>query len=356
MEPIEATGDLATGALLARAIEPATGEPAQTMAAGRCLNCGATLTTRYCGDCGQSVLVHATLTSIGHDLLHGLFHFEGKIWRTIPDLLVRPGDLTRRYVAGERAKFVSPLALFLFSVFLMFAAFESVGIPFRPAVVVIHNGRQLSQAEISRTLREQQARLSALKTQLSTVPPESSDAKKLRAAMGDAREQISGLAIADRINRGAVDAGSLTRAPPVTGWSSLDQRIKAAAANPSLLAMKLQANAHKFSWALIPLSVPFLWLTFVRRPEYRIYDHAIFIIYALAAAMLLMTAIAILSALGVPTSWAPLLIALHQYRQLRGAYGLTKWGAFWRAIWLQASAVMVLSLFSIIMLASGLIE
>ncbi len=31
-----------------------------------------------------------------------------------------PGHLTRRYIEGERATFVSPIALFLFSVFLMF--------------------------------------------------------------------------------------------------------------------------------------------------------------------------------------------------------------------------------------------
>ena len=50
-----------------------------------------------------------------------MFHFEGKIWRTLPMLAFQPGELTRRYIAGERARFVSPLALFLFSVFLMFA-------------------------------------------------------------------------------------------------------------------------------------------------------------------------------------------------------------------------------------------
>ena len=36
-------------------------------------------------------------------------------------LVRRPGELTRRYIEGERAKFISPLALFLFSVFLLFA-------------------------------------------------------------------------------------------------------------------------------------------------------------------------------------------------------------------------------------------
>ena len=53
--------------------------------------------------------------------LHGVLHFEGKIWRTLPLLAWKPGELTRRYIDGERARFVSPIALFLFSVFLMFA-------------------------------------------------------------------------------------------------------------------------------------------------------------------------------------------------------------------------------------------
>ena len=61
------------------------------------------------------------LRAFFHDLLHGVLHFEGKIWRTLPMLAWRPGELTRRYIDGERASFVSPIALFLFSVFLMFA-------------------------------------------------------------------------------------------------------------------------------------------------------------------------------------------------------------------------------------------
>ena len=56
-----------------------------------------------------------------------MFHFEGKVWRTLPMLVAHPGSLTRRYIDGERARFVSPLALFLFFVFLMFATISSLG-------------------------------------------------------------------------------------------------------------------------------------------------------------------------------------------------------------------------------------
>ena len=40
----------------------------------------------------------------------------------------RPGELTRRYIAGERARVISPIALYLFSVFLMFAVLNLTGV------------------------------------------------------------------------------------------------------------------------------------------------------------------------------------------------------------------------------------
>ena len=36
--------------------------------------------------------------------LHGVLHFEGKIWHTLPLLAWRPGELTRRYIDGQRAQ------------------------------------------------------------------------------------------------------------------------------------------------------------------------------------------------------------------------------------------------------------
>src|SRR6185503_17683936 len=94
-----------------------------------CLNCGTALIGPHCHNCGQAGHVHRTLMAWWHGLAHGVLHLDGKIWRTLPLLAWRPGELTRRYIEGERARFVSPLALFLFSVFLMFAVFNTVGGP-----------------------------------------------------------------------------------------------------------------------------------------------------------------------------------------------------------------------------------
>src|SRR6185503_12548970 len=124
----EAVGDVVTGGLLARAVEPNAGETSDGHTRETsCLNCGTPLVGGFCHACGQHAHVHKTLRAFFHDFLHGLLNFEGKIWRTLPLLAWKPGNLTRRYIDGQRASFISPVALFLFCVFLMFAAVSLIG-------------------------------------------------------------------------------------------------------------------------------------------------------------------------------------------------------------------------------------
>jgi len=124
----EGLGTAVDGGLLANAVEPKDGEAADGDTGKTCLNCGTVLVGTHCHACGQRGDVHRSLSAIGHEIMHGVLHLDGKIWRTLPLLLFKPGKLTRRYINGERAKFVSPMAMFLFSVFLMFALFQAIGL------------------------------------------------------------------------------------------------------------------------------------------------------------------------------------------------------------------------------------
>ena len=91
-------------------MEPRAGEAAPNghTHEKNCLNCGASLIGPYCAACGQKAHVHRSLRGFMHDFIQGLFNFEGKIWQTLPMLARKPGEMTRRYIAGERARFVSP--------------------------------------------------------------------------------------------------------------------------------------------------------------------------------------------------------------------------------------------------------
>src|SRR5689334_630767 len=126
---IESAGALATATLAAAALEGDAGKSATpgAHAHSKCANCNATLVGDYCHACGQVGHVHRSLLHIGEELLHGILHFDTRSWRTLPLLVGRPGLLTRRYINGQRSRYVSPLALFLFSVFLMFFAYSFAG-------------------------------------------------------------------------------------------------------------------------------------------------------------------------------------------------------------------------------------
>ena len=125
----EGIGTAIEGGLLGRAVESGTGDShGNAGEAATCANCNALFSGHYCPECGQKAHVHRSLAAIGHDIMHGVLHLDGKLWDTLPLLAFKPGDLTRRYIAGERAKFVSPMAMFLFTVFAMFAVFQMVGI------------------------------------------------------------------------------------------------------------------------------------------------------------------------------------------------------------------------------------
>ena len=72
-----------------------------------------------------------------HDLLddvtHEFLHFDGKIFRTVKLLFTKPGFLTQAYFEGRRARYVSPIRLYLVFSVIYFAVATLIERPvFRP--------------------------------------------------------------------------------------------------------------------------------------------------------------------------------------------------------------------------------
>ncbi len=88
-----------------------------------CENCGAALQGHYCHDCGQSV--HNPIRHAAHaveEVFEAFWHLDGRIFRTLRDLL-HPGRIAINYLAGQRARYVAPLRLFVvLSVLTFFVA------------------------------------------------------------------------------------------------------------------------------------------------------------------------------------------------------------------------------------------
>ena len=343
MGEFEAVGEAVTGGLLGRAVEPKAGEPGSDghTHERNCLNCGMLLVGDYCHSCGQHAHIHRTLTAFFHDLLHGVLHFEGKIWNTLPMLVWRPGELTRRYVEGERARFVSPIALFLFSVFLMFAAVSAFG----------GLGDLPDQANMGMTeeLKEDQVKLAKLETERATAAKAGQPTAKIDERIGDLKDEIKAIE--------AVRDGDFSKTTVsgrnIPGW--VGTGVAKAAKNPELVAYKLKTNAYKFSWLIIPLSVPFVWLLFPFSRRFRLYDHTVFVTYSLCFMSLLVIAGLAFGAVGwnglAGLLW--LIPPFHMYRQLKGAYGLGRAGALWRTVLLTVFATTAMALFSAVLVGFG---
>lgn len=348
---IEAAGELATGALLGRAVEPRAGE-GHGGGHGMCLNCGTALIGSHCHACGQAGHVHRSLHAIGHDLLHGVFHFDGKLWRTLPMLAWRPGDLTRRYIDGERARFVSPMAIFLFSIFAMFAVFSWAGIS---APTDLDTGSMKPVAALDYARKDTQKKLEKAQARLAKAD-NAEDRADYQKQIADAQNTLKGIEqAAATVGKGNVRVQSKwTR----TGWHALDHGIEKWQKNPSLMLYKLQSTSYKFSWLLIPLSLPFLWALFFWKRQYKLYDHTIFIIYSIAFMSLFYIVVAIIAAIGLGGGWlalAALIIPfVHITRQLQQAYALGWFSAILRAWVLTFFITWILMLFVMILLALGM--
>ena len=130
--------------------------------------------------------------------------------------------------------------------------------------------------------------------------------------------------------------------------------IDKTSSNPELVFYKVKTNAYKFSWALIPISVPFVWMLFPFSRRFRMYDHTVFVTYSLCFMMLLLI---VGSTLGlVWSSIASLLFFVppfHMYRQLKGAYSLGRKGALWRTTLLVGFAFAAIGMFTALIVGVG---
>ncbi|WP_340165938.1 DUF3667 domain-containing protein [Parasphingorhabdus sp.] len=316
--------------------------------------------------------------------------YEGKFWRTLPLLAWRPGDLTRRYVHGERAKFISPMALFLFSVFMMFAVFSFLGEPLSAGGVgavdksinagiikeasqiegqIKAKAAQLPQASGDKKIKLEQDILNLKKggNMLASMSGEEPPYPDVKLSDGDTKEVGLSPEELSRIETRVNDIAKgniLTDGSSVsTGYPQTDQWLRNALTkvtdNPDLLLYKLKANGYKFAWLLIPISLPFVWLAIIGRRGYHFYDHAVFTTYSISFMSLLFISCAVLAAMGVSgVIWGLLLVfypPFHMYRQLRHAYQMSRPEALVRVSFLLVFTVISLSLFFAILLALGIL-
>lgn len=410
---LEAAGALATAGLAAGAIE---GRESGQHGDGGCANCGAQLQGAYCHACGQAAHPHRSLTHVFEEFLHGILHFDTKAWRTLPMLAFRPGTLTRNYVYGKRARYISPLALFLFTVFFMFAVFAFTGAGSSGANNILNvnqsstrEGAQSALADAREALEARQAELQAAIASPDPNQPEGLQENLARMEVRLAEDEVQRReATLRRVEQ--VLAGQTARQPEtaegeaaapsgtvrenadgeavvttdldeqtwqqqlaafasredfaiIPGWDWFNKKVAKKLQNPDLAIYAIQQAAYKFSFLLIPISLPFIALLFLWKRGVTFYDHVVFALYGLSFASILFVFIQLASRIAnsaevmAVIAQITLVVALpvHMFFHLKGAYALGWFSALWRTTFLLFFALICLVIFLLSIIVVGLV-
>ena len=349
---LEAVGGAATGGLIAKTFEKPTGVAGEHH--NVCADCGTETIGRFCHNCGNASHVHRTLLHLGEELLHGVMHFDGRTWRTLPLLVFRPGRLTREWCQGKRTRYVSPLAMFLFTVFIMFMLLSYAPEPKGSTV-----GKQaIATADLARRNSDvANARLA-----LRNAPPAAAAAAQAALDLAIAEQEKA----ASRVGKTGVveadqDMGELKKELAVaskdgrfafdTGDKRLNETIQHKLENPDLAIYKLQQTFYKFSFLLVPISIPFVALLFLWKRGFTLYDHGVFVLYSLTFMSLLIMAGAAAGRIGgdaaggLAAAAVTFIAPTHMYFQLKGAYSLSTFSALWRTFFLLVFCSIALTFF-----------
>ena len=88
-----------------------------------CLNCGSTRVDAYCAACGQrNVDMRIPARDLALDAVEDGLSLDSRVARTVVPFLFRPGFLSVEWTSGRRARFSSPLRLYLLTSFVFFLA------------------------------------------------------------------------------------------------------------------------------------------------------------------------------------------------------------------------------------------
>ena len=86
-----------------------------------CENCDAPVSGEYCAKCGQAVAgIDIPVGDFARDLASEALGLDSRVRLTILPLFLKPGQVPREFVMGQRARFVPPIRLYLLASFVMF--------------------------------------------------------------------------------------------------------------------------------------------------------------------------------------------------------------------------------------------
>jgi hypothetical protein len=285
-----------------------------------CANCATPLQGPWCHACGQSgEEFHRSIFRLCGEVVEGLLHMDGRLWRTLPDLMVRPGRLTRAYLEGHRAPQIPPLRLFLVVLLMIFlvGGLTTATNPGRPARSPTAAGATQPQKRLEEFTPQERATL----------------AEKFRA--GTSKLDF--------------DAES----KPAADW--LRERIVRTLQDPERFFLILEQWSERFAFLMLPISALLLSLLFVFQRRFYLFDHTIFSLHSLSAMGVGIVGIMLMGA--VIDDWAYFLVLpapVHLFVHMRGVYRTSVVGTLIRMALLFVGSVVAAAILFVGLIAVGL--
>ncbi len=285
-----------------------------------CLDCGAPVTGKHCEQCGQSSGVHVlSMREVAGDVTHSLLHLDSRVWRTLRLLVLKPGELTREFIAGRHQRYLPPFRLYL-AISILFFALSSL----LPGFSLVRTGSGGNEVIAPIVIEGRDKAAARTQSALEELPAELR--QELAAAGVDAKS----------IQKAAAGSEPCTPGlPPIFGvdWndSLRSACLKIRADGGTALAERFAATAPKLMFLFLPLMAA-VALLFYWRPRRLYAEHLVLFLHNHAFTFLLILVTQIVSAisllklsligvLGAVNFLLFLYLFYYIYRSMRVVYG-----------------------------------
>lgn len=271
------------------AISAVTGHPARA-ALTHCENCGAQLTGRYCGQCGQPAIDYRrTFRHVIVDALDSFLNWDSKFFATIGLLIAKPWRLTNEFLAGRRARYLHPARLYLLASILFFFAvtYGAKSIHVDPSHLSDKDRAEL-EADLKKEDLPPKARAKiekALKLKTPVPPPaaETRDGTKTKvqppepSPKVDDRESTS---VVDQDGHTLLQFGPDKPSTPFEKWleSRAKEKIGEHGTNAQLFFIAVINNLPYMMLCAIPLFAFVLKILYIRKGKFYI-DHLVYALH-----------------------------------------------------------------------------
>lgn len=280
-----------------------------------CANCETPLVGTYCHACGQLAEdFHRSMWRLTREALESFFHIDGRLARTVPALIWRPGRLTRDYIEGRRAFQVPPLRMFLVVLLGTFLLGQctvgrqiqqwGIGDPVTGSSNAADVNEAIARIEADESLTDTERELAIAAVQRNWPA--------VARAVEQARE-------AELAETGQTLEENLAGQSVFERWTG--EGVRAAQSEPRRFALLLGMWAQRVAILALPLSALIMSALFFWRRDIFVFDHLIFSMHSLTFQLMLLTAVLPLALWVTPLAWNLMWLSpVHLFFHMRGAY------------------------------------